>query len=177
MHPLSWWHARITNLRGLLVSLAMVVGSLRQIDGGDAFQCDCGDGKLIQCTIVDVALRDLVDFHRIKKTAADPSTVLLREVVRLANAKYHAGRLEEDGGLLIRSTDILRFGFGNRQAASDHVNSRNDQLSEALEGEGSTPDKKDRFRSLLSIVTRAAKVQSLAPNTPKAHTGLRRLTS
>jgi hypothetical protein len=140
------------------VSFAIVVGSLKQVDGGDTFQCDCGDGKIIECTIVDIALRDLIDFHRFKKTA-DPSTVLVLEIVRLANAKYDAGRLEEDGSLVIRATDLLRFGFGNRKVGSDQAHPRNNQLSGTPAAEGSNTDKK-ALRSLLSVITRAAKVES-----------------
>jgi hypothetical protein len=148
----------------LPVPLAIVVGSLKQVDGGDTFQCDCGDGKLIQCTIVDVALRDLIDFHRRKTAAADPSTVFLLEIVRLANAKYHAGRFEDDGGLVIRPIDILRFGFENRKTGSDHVASRNDQLPETTEvAEDANIDKKWRLLSLLSVVTRSTTAQVSHP--------------
>jgi hypothetical protein len=64
-------------------------------------------------------LADLADFHRIKSAAADAPPVLLPEIERLANAKYDAGRLEEAGGLLIRSTDLVRYGFqkGKKRAA------------------------------------------------------------
>jgi hypothetical protein len=86
--------------------------------------------------------------------------VLLLEIVRLANAKYDAGRLEEDGSLVIRATDILRFGFENRKTRSDYAASRNDQLPK---GEGSKPDEKGLLRSLLSVVTKAAKAQSSHP--------------
>lgn len=97
------------------MSLTILMGSLKQTDAGDAFQCDCGDGKIIQCTIDDVALRDLVDYHRINKTPADASQVLLAEIERLVNAKFDAGRFEEDGGLLIQSADIVRYGFQVRK--------------------------------------------------------------
>lgn len=95
--------------------LTILVGSLRQTYAGDTFQCDCGDGKTIQCTIADIALRDLVDYHRTNKTPADIAQVLLAEIERLANAKFDTGRFEEDGGLLIQSADIVRFGFQVRK--------------------------------------------------------------
>jgi len=80
---------------------------------GMRFQCRFGD-KIIECGIVDAALRDLVTFHRIKKTEDNPLRVLLPEFERLVVAKYEAGRLEEDGWIVIRSTDLLRYGFSGR---------------------------------------------------------------
>jgi hypothetical protein len=101
------------------VPLTIIAESLTAKTHGFSFQSDCADGKIIPCGITDVALADLVDFHHIKSAAADAPRVLLPEIERLANAKYNAGRLEEDGGLLIRSTDLVRYGFqkGKRQAA------------------------------------------------------------
>jgi hypothetical protein len=89
--------------------------------------------------------------------------VLLLEIVRLANAKYDARRLEEDGSLVIRSTDLLRFGFGKRKTGSDHAPSRNSSVSEPPTGGGSKPDEKGQLRSLLLVLTKAAKAQSRHP--------------
>jgi hypothetical protein len=97
------------------VSLTILMGSFKQTGAGDTFRCDCGDGKIIQCAIADIALRDLVDYHRTNKTAADVSQVLLAEIERIANAKFNAGRFEEDGSLVIRAADIVRFGFQVRK--------------------------------------------------------------
>jgi hypothetical protein len=96
------------------VSLTVIVESLEAHAKGVLFQCDCGDGK-IDGGITDTALRDLIDFHRIKSTAADASRVLLPELERIVNAKCDAGRFEEDGGLLIRPVDLLRYGFQRRK--------------------------------------------------------------
>jgi hypothetical protein len=41
--------------------------------------------------------------------------LLLPEIERLANAKYDARRLEEDGGLLIQPADLVRYGFEKRK--------------------------------------------------------------
>jgi hypothetical protein len=65
--------------------------------------------------VADIALRDLIDFHRIKTTAADASRVLLAEIERLVNAKFDAERFEEGGGLAIQPADIVRYGFERRK--------------------------------------------------------------
>jgi hypothetical protein len=97
------------------VSLRLIPKSLAPQSDGVRFQFDCDDGKVIQCSITDDTLRDLVDFHHVKNTDEDTCRVLLPEIERLANAKYDAGRLEEDGGLLIRSSDLVRYGFEKRK--------------------------------------------------------------
>ena len=96
------------------MSLTVIVEGLNAQAEGVCFQCDCGDGK-IAGGITDTALRDLIDFHRIKSTAADACRVLLPEIERLVNAKCDAGRFEGDGGLLIRPVDLLRYGFQRRK--------------------------------------------------------------
>jgi hypothetical protein len=93
------------------VPLTLTAKTLKAQTDGMSFQCDRGDGNIVQCGIADIALRDLIDFHRIQSTSTDSLRVLLPEIERLADAKYEAGRLEEDGGLLIRSTDLVRYGF------------------------------------------------------------------
>jgi hypothetical protein len=99
------------------VSLTVILESLEAHSNGVLFRCDAGDGQIV-CGITDTALRDLIDFHRIKSTAADASRAFLPEIERLANAKRDAGQFEEHGGLLIRPGDLLRYGFqGRKQAA------------------------------------------------------------
>jgi hypothetical protein len=97
------------------VLLTIIAESFTARTYGFSFQSDCADGKIVQCGIMDVALADLADFHHVKSAATDAPLVLLLEIERLANAKYEAGRLEEDGGLLIRSTDLVRYGFQGRK--------------------------------------------------------------
>ena len=97
------------------MSLRIIPKSLAPQPDEVRFQFECDDGKIIQCSITGETLRDLIDFHRVKNTDEDTCRVLLPEVERLANAKYDARRLEEDGGLLIRSTDLVRYGFEKRK--------------------------------------------------------------
>jgi hypothetical protein len=96
------------------VSLKLVADSVEPVPDGVRFQCDCGDAKIVG-GITDAAFRDLMDFHRVKGATPDASRLLLLEIERLVNAKCDAGRFEEDGGLLIRPTDILRYGFRGRK--------------------------------------------------------------
>jgi hypothetical protein len=94
------------------VPLTVVAKSLGAYPDGLSFQRDRG-GELVECGIADVALRDLIGFHRIKKTK-DPFRVLLPEIERLVTAKLDAGRFEEDGWIVVRSVDLLRYGFRRR---------------------------------------------------------------
>jgi hypothetical protein len=95
------------------VPVTVIAGSFEAQPEGLVFQCRHGE-KIIKCSIADVALHDLICFHRIKKTEDKPYRVLLPEIERLVNAKYDAGRFEEDGGIVVRSVDLLRYGFKGR---------------------------------------------------------------
>lgn len=95
------------------MSLKVVFDSFSAQSKGLCFQCDC-DGEMIQCGIADVALRDLIDFHRIKSAEDEALRALLPEIQRLANAKCDAGRFEENGWLVIWPVDLLRYGYQGR---------------------------------------------------------------
>jgi hypothetical protein len=97
------------------VSLKIILESIEAQSGGVGLRLDCGEGKLVQCGISINALRDLIAFHRVESTETKSLQVLLPEIERLANVKYDTGRFEEDGGILIQSADILRFGFQARK--------------------------------------------------------------
>jgi len=139
------------------VSLTLSAESLEAQTDGISFRCDCGGEKTLQCGITDIALRDLVGFHHLDSIDADAyGRVLLPEIERLANAKFEVGRLEEDGGLLIRSADLVRFGLGGGKAGSRHTASENGQLQQSnrVIDDGSEADEEvRRLRSLLSAVT------------------------
>ena len=98
------------------MSLTVTADSLVARAEGVLFQCD-RDGDTISCGILALALRDLIDFHRIKSTPEDAFRVLLPEIERLVNAKFDAGRIEKDG-LVIRPVDLLRYGFQRRRKAA-----------------------------------------------------------
>jgi hypothetical protein len=99
------------------VSLRVIFDSFSAQSKGLCFQCD-SDGKIIQCGIADVALRDLIDFHRIKDTEDKALRALLPEIERLANAKCDAGRFEENGWLVIWPVDLLRYGYEGRDRSA-----------------------------------------------------------
>ena len=70
------------------MSLKIIPKSLAPQPDEVRFQFDCGDGRIIQCSITADALRDLIDFHHVKNTDEDTRRVLLPEIrARLANAK------------------------------------------------------------------------------------------
>ena len=99
------------------MSLGIIFQSFDAQSKGLCFQCD-GDGKIIQCGIADAALRDLIDFHRIKSTNDEALRALLPELERLVNAKCNAERFEENGWLVIWQVDLLRYGYQGRDKSA-----------------------------------------------------------
>ncbi len=102
-------------MREPLVSLRVIAGSLEAHPAGLSFKCG-REGETIVCGVASDVLRDLLYFHRLE--GDDAFRALLPEIERLANAKSEAGRFEEDGALVIRSVDLLRFGFGGKSSRS-----------------------------------------------------------
>jgi hypothetical protein len=100
----------------MTLPLKIIFDSFSALSEGLCFQGD-RDGEIIRCAIADVAVRDLIDFHRIKNTDDDALRALLPEIERLVNAKCDAGRFEEGGCLVIWPVDLLRYGFQGRRAA------------------------------------------------------------
>jgi hypothetical protein len=83
---------------------------------GLRFQCD-HNGTIIQCGIAASVLRELIDFHQIKGED-DAIRRLVLEIERLVNAKYDAGRFEQNGWLVIWPVDLLRYGYEGRQKSA-----------------------------------------------------------
>ena len=100
------------------MSLRVIAGSLKAQAAGLSFQCG-GEGETLDCEVASEVLRDLLAFHRFEGGGADAMRALLPEIERLANVKSDAGRFEEDGTLVIRPVDLLRYGFQHKPAASD----------------------------------------------------------
>jgi len=103
--------------RSSSVPLKVVAGSLKAQSAGLSFQCSC-DGETIECEVAGEVLRDLLAFHRFEDRGDDAIRALLPEIERLANIKSDAGRFEEDGTLVIRAADLLRYGFQGKSAAA-----------------------------------------------------------
>jgi Protein of unknown function (DUF1488) len=77
-----------------------------------SFQCDGGE-KAITCSVTAEALDDLVHFHRLDVSKDETFNTLLNEIERIANEKFSAGRVEQNGELVIKTIDVLRYGFQN----------------------------------------------------------------
>ena len=92
------------------MSLTVLAESLSARPEGLSFRCD-RNGHAIQGSITDVALRDLIDFHRFNSSKDKALRILLPEIERLAKAKCDAGRFEENGRLVIWRVDLLRYGY------------------------------------------------------------------
>ena len=100
------------------MSLRVIAGSLKAQAAGLSFQCG-GEGETLDCEVASEVLRDLLAFHRFEGGGSDAMRALLPEIERLANVKSDAGRFEEDGTLVIRPVDLLRYGFQHKPAASN----------------------------------------------------------
>ena len=100
------------------MSLRVIAGSLKAQAAGLSFQIG-GEGETLDCEVASEVLRDLLAYHRFEGAGDDAVRALLPEIERLANAKSDAGRLEEDGTLVIRTADLLRYGFQDKSAASE----------------------------------------------------------
>jgi hypothetical protein len=95
------------------MQLKVMVPTLGARPQGLAFQCENGM-KTVSGSISAETLRDLTDFHQVKGSQEEGFRALLPEIERLLNAKFQAGRIEENGELSIRAADLLRFGFQAR---------------------------------------------------------------
>ena len=100
----------------LAVPFRLIPGSLEVQSAGLSFQCD-HDGNTILCGVSGDVLHDLLAFHRLESSGGDAFRALPPELERLAMAKLLAGRLEENGMLIIRDVDLLRYGFQAKPTA------------------------------------------------------------
>ena len=91
------------------------------------------NGKALACGIDRDVFLDLGDHHGLIGTEDEKFRALRPEIEHLALAKYCAGRIEEDGTLVIRTADLLRFGFRNEldEAAALEAGGR-DQVNSQL---------------------------------------------
>src|SRR5579872_2807222 len=70
-----------------------------------------GDTK-VACSVTPGVIEDLASYHRLTFSRDEIFHVVLPLLDRLASTKYRAGRLEENGEIVIREADLLRYGFG-----------------------------------------------------------------
>lgn len=66
----------------------------------------------VACAITREALYDLGFHHGFRAGAQELLRALGPQIERLTKAKFRAGKVEENGELVIRSVDLLRYGFG-----------------------------------------------------------------
>jgi hypothetical protein len=70
------------------------------------------DGReVVRCVVTAEVVQDLGSHYKLQFSADDVAEVLIPELDRIATTKYRAGRIEENGELLIRTSDLLRYGF------------------------------------------------------------------
>jgi hypothetical protein len=67
--------------------------------------------KVVTCEISRDALADLGSYHRLNGADDEVFRALRPEIERLANAKYRAGRLDDNGAVVIGPADIILYGF------------------------------------------------------------------
>lgn len=67
--------------------------------------------RTVPCTVTIQVLQDLGSYHNLSFTAEEVLDVLIPELDRLASVKYRAGRFEQNGEIVIRGSDLLRYGF------------------------------------------------------------------
>jgi hypothetical protein len=99
--------------KGTTMRLKVILPTLKARPRSLAFQCDNGM-KHIAGSIAADTLLDIMDFHRIKGTQEYGFQALLPEIERLVNAKSESGKFDENGELSIRTADLLRYGFRER---------------------------------------------------------------
>ena len=81
------------------------------------------DGNNVACGITREALNDLGHHHGYRGAEGEVMRALGPEIERLVRAKSRAGRFEENHGLVIRTTDLLRYGFNSEaQPSLDDLN-------------------------------------------------------
>jgi hypothetical protein len=97
--------------------LKVLIGTLNARPQSLAFQCDNGV-KNITGSIAADTLLDIMDFHRIKGSQEYGFQALLPEIERLLNAKSESRKFEPNGELAIRTADLLRHGFRERDKSA-----------------------------------------------------------
>ena len=90
--------------------LRIVAGSFDARLQGISFRIDNGENGLA-CGISRNAFFDLAGHHGLRGTDEALFQALAPVIGRLVAAKFGAGRLDEGGGVVIGSADLLLYGF------------------------------------------------------------------
>jgi hypothetical protein len=75
--------------------------------------CRLTDGaRIAGLSVARQLLRDLGSYHGLNISDEAIFSVLLPEIERLANERLSAGRVAEDGSVVLGTADLLRYGPG-----------------------------------------------------------------
>jgi hypothetical protein len=99
------------------VYLKIVPGTIRASSASLFFQCTNGD-KSITGRIAADAVNELVQFHNIRLEDGNSFAALVKAIELLLNRKFSVGRVERNGELVIRKTDVLRYGLRDIDSAA-----------------------------------------------------------
>jgi hypothetical protein len=93
------------------------------ITGGLCLTFSDGD-TTIACSVMPGVIEDLATYHRLSFSQEEIFRVVLPVLDRLASTKYRAGRIEENGEIVIRGADLLRYGFYANRAGAPRLSRR-----------------------------------------------------
>jgi hypothetical protein len=97
-------------MREFRSDLKIIAGTLKVHQQTLSFRC-ADDEMSLDCGITVDAVHDLMDFHQCDDTEGSVLRAVLPEIERLVNSKFEAARLEQNGELWIRASDLLRYGY------------------------------------------------------------------
>jgi hypothetical protein len=94
-----------------MIGLKIVPGTIYAESRALSFQCGDGGEQAITCRITAEALDDLVHLYHLDVRKDEAVDALVKEIEHLANEKFGAGRVEQNGELVIGTIDVLRYSF------------------------------------------------------------------
>jgi hypothetical protein len=94
------------------VPLNVIPGQLDIQNESIRFRLSDGE-KTVSCSVSRFVLQDLIGHHSpgVNVTDLQAFVALLPDIAHLANAKYDAGRTDENGEIVIATADLLRHGL------------------------------------------------------------------
>jgi len=102
-------------MREFRSELRIIAGSLKAYQYVISFRC-ADEEMSVDCAITADAVHDLMGFHRFYNTEDGALDAVLPEIERLVNCKFEAARLEQNGEVWIRASDLLRYGYQRNQS-------------------------------------------------------------
>jgi hypothetical protein len=98
--------------KGFAVPLNVIPGQLDIQKEGIRFRLSDGE-TTVSCSVSRFVLQDLISHHLpgVNVTDLQAFVELLPGIAHLANVKYDAGRIDENGEIVIGTADLLRHGL------------------------------------------------------------------